>query len=326
MTSYIHFEEPWSRKNPPLKELMQAVIERGAPFRFCARGFSMYPFIRDRDMVTLVPLHLHRPLKVGDVVAFRQPDVDKLALHRIVQRKNGSFLIKGDNVPEPDGFIAPENILAVAVSVERKGRRVGGGLGPARGLLAYLSRHNKLRICNPLLPLIPFGYILRCIQGLKSYRKTIRHLLRPSILISEAGQADLEEAEERLGFMGSLSPHVTGFVARMNSKVVGFVDLVRHPHENNPYTGYWIFGLCVWLPCRGLGIGEALCRQAIARARSEGAEELSLLVYSENRAAVNLYRSLGFEPSPIHGLEKQLEEELKATGRRRMAMRLKLSS
>lgn len=326
MTSYIHFEEPWSRKNPPLKDLMQAVIEKGIPFRFCARGFSMYPIIRDRDIVTLEPLHPDKPLKVGDVVAFKKPDADKLALHRIVQRKNGSFLIKGDNIPVPDGLIALENILAVAVSVERKGRRVGGSLGPARGLLAFLSRRNKLWVCNPLLPLIPPAYILRNIQRSKSYRKAIRYLLRPSILISEACQVDLEEAEERLGFMGPLSPQVTGFVARLNSMAVGYVDLVKHPPEHYPYAGYWIFGLFVWLPCRGLGIGEALCCQAIARARAEGAKELSLLVYKENRSAVSLYRGLGFEPSPIHGLEDQLEEELKATGRRRIAMRLKLGS
>ncbi len=324
MNSYVHFEEPRSRRAPPLKELMRSVIEKGVPFRFRARGLSMHPFIRDRDIVTLVPLNMHGPLRVGDVVAFRQPHADKLAVHRIVQRRNGSFLIKGDNVHVPDGLIALENILAVAVTVERKGRRVGGGLGPARGLLAYLSRNNMLWACNPRLLLIPVAFILQKIQGLKIYRKTIPHLLHPAVVISKAGQVDLEEAEDRLGFMGSLNPHITGFVARMNSRVVGYADLVRHPPENYPYSGYWIFGLFVWLPTRGMGIGDALCRRAIELAREEGAKELCLLVYPENSAAVNLYRSLGFEPSTISGLEKQLGDELKATGRRRMAMRLKL--
>jgi GNAT superfamily N-acetyltransferase/molybdopterin converting factor small subunit len=321
MTSYVHFEDSQDQKTPPLKDLMQAVIEKDASFRFRARGFSMYPFIKDRDVITLEPLH--RPLKSGDVVAFRQPHADKLAVHRIISAKGSSFLIKGDNVPEPDGLIPREDIFAMAAAVERKGERVGGGLGSARGLLAFLSRHNLLWTCNPHLPLIPFAFILRNIQGLKSYRRVIRHL-HPPIQTREANEADLEEAQDRLGFIGSLGPLVTGFVAIMHSRIVGYVDLVRHPPENAPYVGYWIFGLYIWLPCRGLGLGEALCRQAISRARAEGAEELHVLVYPRNRAALNLYGNLGFETTIIPGLERQLEEELKTGGKRRMLMSLRL--
>jgi len=127
-----------------------------------------------------------------------------------------------------------------------------------------------------------------------------------------------------LGFIGSLCPLITGFVAIMNSRIVGYVDLVRHPQENAHYVGYWIFGLYIWLPCRGLGLGEALCRQAISCARAEGAKELSLLVYPQNRAALNLYRNLGFEPTINPGLEGQLKGELKTTGKRRTVMSLKL--
>jgi GNAT superfamily N-acetyltransferase len=321
MTSYVHFEDSWDQKTPPLKDLMQAVIEKDAAFRFRARGFSMYPFIKDRDVITLEPLH--RPLKSGDVVAFRQPHADKLAVHRIISAKSGSFLIKGDNVPEPDGLIPREDIFAVAASVERKGERVGGGLGSARGLLAFLSSRNLLWTCNPQLLLIPFAFILRNIQGLRSYRAGIRHL-HPTIQIREANEADLEEAQDRLGFIGSFGPLVTGFVAIMHSRIVGYVDLVRYPPKNAPYLGYWIFGLYIWLPCRGLGLGEALCRQAISCARAEGSHELNLLVYPQNRAALNLYRNLGFEPAIIPGLEGQLKEELKTTGKRRTAMSLRL--
>jgi GNAT superfamily N-acetyltransferase len=321
MTSYVHFEDSWDQKTLPLKDLIQAAIEKDAAFRFRARGFSMYPFIKDRDVITLEPLH--RPLKSGDVVAFRQPHADKLAVHRIVSEKGSSFLVKGDNIPEPDGLIPHEDIFAMAAAVERKGKQVGGGLGSARGLLAFLSRSNLLWTCNPHLPLIPFAFILRNIQGLKSYRMAIRHL-HPSIQIREANEADLEEAQDRLGFMGSFNPLVTGFVAIMRSRIVGYVDLVRHPPQNAPYVGYWIFGLNIWLPCRGLGLGEALCRQVVSRARAEGAEELHVLVYLHNRAALNLYRNLGFETTTIPGLERQLEEELKTTGKRRMVMSLRL--
>jgi len=323
MTSYVSFEDSQDQKTPPLKDLMQAVIDKDASFRFRARGFSMYPFIKDRDVITLEPLH--RPLGRGDVVAFRQPHADKLAVHRIVSTKEGSFLVKGDNIPKPDGLILRKDIFAVASAVQRKGKRIGGGLGSARGLLAFLSLHDLLWACNPHFPLIPFAFVLRSIQDLKSYRTAIRHL-HLSIQIREANEADLEEAQDRLGFIGSLGPLVTGFVAIMHSRIVGYVDLVRHPQENAPYVGYWIFGLYIWLPCRGLGLGEALCRQAISCARAEGAKELSLLVYPQNRAALNLYRNLGFEPTINPGLEGQLEGELKTTGKRRTVMSLRLDS
>jgi ribosomal protein S18 acetylase RimI-like enzyme len=73
-----------------------------------------------------------------------------------------------------------------------------------------------------------------------------------------------------------------------------------------------------------MGVGKSLCIQAIARAEEEGAENLHLLVNPENKAAVNLYRSLGFEPTEIPTLEKILKEEMQATSQRRIAMRLKL--
>jgi ribosomal protein S18 acetylase RimI-like enzyme len=211
----------------------------------------------------------------------------------------------------------------LVASVDQKGVLVGCGLGSCKGLLAFSSRRNLLWNYNPRLTLIPFDSMLRNIQGLKIYRMAIRHL-HPTIQIREANEADLEEAKDRLGLIGSLSPVVTGFVAILNSRIVGYVALVRHPPEDEPYIGYWISGLKIWLPCRGLGLGEALCHKAIDKAKAEGAEELHLLVYPENMVAINLYRNLGFEPARIPGVEECLEEALKTTGRRETAMRLRL--
>ena len=51
-----------------LAELMKNVLARGLPFRFRVRGWSMTPFIRDFDVVTVVPLG--STPRTGDVVAF----------------------------------------------------------------------------------------------------------------------------------------------------------------------------------------------------------------------------------------------------------------
>lgn len=302
-------------KDEALHELMIAVIEKGASFRFRARGFSMSPFIRDRDVITLAPL---KGIGPGDVVAFRHPQSGKLAVHRILETKTEGCLIKGDNVPEPDGIIPDEDILAVAVMVERKCRKVAGGLGHTKWLLASLSKHNMLWIFDPMLPLIPFARLLRRLQEFRTYRRAVRSL-NPQIKILDASKIDMEKLSDRMGIIYSLNPKATCFVAQLNSRIVGCASLVRH----SPHGSYWIPNLSVWLPCRGLGLGEALCRQIIERARAEGAEELRLLVNPQNRAAINLYKKLGFKPTVIPGLEEQLDDELKAIGRRWMAMSMR---
>jgi ribosomal protein S18 acetylase RimI-like enzyme len=46
---------------------------------------------------------------------------------------------------------------------------------------------------------------------------------------------------------------------------------------------------------RGRGVGEALCREAIARARGAGAESVNLTSRPSREAANRLYQRLGFE-------------------------------
>jgi hypothetical protein len=171
--NYIRIADQLKLTNDILHELMTAVIENGASFRFRARGFSMFPLIRDRDIITLAPLKSVGP---GDVVAFRHPNSGKLAVHRILETNVDGFLIKGDNIPEPDGIIPAENILAVAVSVERNCRKVGGGLGHTKWLLAVLSKHNMLWSFNPRLPLLPFARLLERLQEFRIYRRAVRCL------------------------------------------------------------------------------------------------------------------------------------------------------
>ena len=124
-----------------LMELIQAAVGRGARLRFKACGFSMCPFIRNEDVLTVAPLNGASP-GLGDVVAFRRPDTGKLVIHRIVGKKGSSYLIKGDNALEADGLVTSAEIAARVVKVERGSRRVFIGLGPERRVVALLSRRN----------------------------------------------------------------------------------------------------------------------------------------------------------------------------------------
>ena len=150
---------------PALVDLMRAVLARGRSFRFRARGWSMSPFIRDGDVVTVAPLqppdrspHAPTPSSpsagnvtearncdVGQVVAFVSALGRRLLVHRIIGRHESGFLIQGDNLSGPVAdTVRPDDILGRVVRIERGRKRVWLGLGPERYAIAVLSRAGLL--------------------------------------------------------------------------------------------------------------------------------------------------------------------------------------
>ena len=134
-----------------LANLMQSVLDRGASFRFRARGFSMNPFIRDKDVLT-VSRDSGRSVEVGDVVAVLTPVTGWLIVHRVVRSKGRDVLVKGDNCSEPDGVFARSVIAGVITSVERNGKKVWLCNGFGKKIIAFTSRTGLLnRLILPFL-------------------------------------------------------------------------------------------------------------------------------------------------------------------------------
>lgn len=121
-----------------LSNLMQSVLRRGASFRFRASGFSMTPFIRDKDVLT-VSSNLRHDTEVGDVVAAVSPVTGRVIVHRVVRSTSRGVLIKGDNCGRPDGLFARNTIAGVITSVERNGKKVRVGCGFGKKIIALLS-------------------------------------------------------------------------------------------------------------------------------------------------------------------------------------------
>jgi signal peptidase I len=136
-----------SLSGPALIQLLRAVLGKGALVRFRAKGFSMSPFIKNEDVVTLSPLQNASP-GIGEVIAFVLQETDKLCVHRVVGKKGGFYATKGDNSSEADESVPRENILGFVTRVERGGKEVFLGLGPERFLIAFLGSRGLL------LPLI----------------------------------------------------------------------------------------------------------------------------------------------------------------------------
>ena len=126
-----------------LPELMRSVLRRGALFRFRATGASMSPLIRGGDTLTVAPIVRTR-LRLGEVVAFVHPETNRLVVHRIVAAARGAFLLWGDRVAAPDGWMPRAAILGRVTQVERNGRRVRLGLGAERAVVALMQRRGWL--------------------------------------------------------------------------------------------------------------------------------------------------------------------------------------
>lgn len=89
------------------------------------------------------------------------------------------------------------------------------------------------------------------------------------------------------------APGSVVLVARVDSRIVGTLTLAmfRIP------TGLraWIEDVVVDEAARGLGVGEALTRAAIAEAGRRGASTVELTSRPSREAANRLYRRIGFE-------------------------------
>jgi signal peptidase I len=126
-----------------LPGLVKEILSKGAECRFQAKGHSMSPFIKDGDIVTISPLTNSSP-GLGDVVAFNRPENENLIIHRVVEKRNNDYYVRGDNLPEADGLVQARDILGYVNKVERNGKNVRVGLGPERFLIALLNRKGLL--------------------------------------------------------------------------------------------------------------------------------------------------------------------------------------
>jgi len=149
-----------SLSSQQLEELMRGVLGKGASLRFRSKGFSMSPFIKDGDVLTIAPVQRANP-RFGDVVVFTHPSTRKLIIHRVVGKRADAYLTKGDNIPEADGFIAKANILGRVIKVERNGEEPPFGLGPDRFIIAFLTRWRLLPLLGPIWRFARFIIIRR---------------------------------------------------------------------------------------------------------------------------------------------------------------------
>jgi len=144
-SEYISYGGELHLSNSAQLELLLGLLKRGVPLRTTVRGCSMFPFIRDFDILIIAPLNEAEPC-LGGIVAFIRNNTGKLAIHRIIAKKEVGWLMRGDNCPEADGVVVLGQIIGHVTRIERRGRVINFGFKPGIGsyLIAWLSARNLL--------------------------------------------------------------------------------------------------------------------------------------------------------------------------------------
>jgi len=324
------------------ERLSADILARGGSFDFEAHGHSMAPAIRDGDVLTLEPAR-GEAVRAGDVVLYRdlrsQPVVHRVA-ERQVRDGRVVLTIRGDAAPGAAEQVAAERVLGRVVRVQRRGRAID----LHRPLLGWLARCG---IGTASLDYAWWGRAARAavrsvavrVQRLRFYRYCAGRILGGPI---RCRLATLADAGDLAGIYGhavfaqddrpltrddhpaeSSGPDTAGrrlvLVAHAGRRLAGAAMLIR-PADQAAYPDWWIFSMLVRLVFRGAGIGERLVRLALEQAAAEGGERVHLLVSEDNRAAIELYRKMGFQPSALPVLGRQLDAEAGCEGRRRIIM------
>ncbi len=121
-----------------LSELSKDILKKGKSVRFQAKGWSMHPFIQDRDFITVSPVE-KSSIKIGDVVFYSTTE-DRVVVHRFIgkyHKDNSVFmLIKGDTTFWHFERVDLQNILGKVEAIERNGqtKKINTGFYRLKGM------------------------------------------------------------------------------------------------------------------------------------------------------------------------------------------------
>jgi len=135
---FIEEKTEWSLSNAALVCLIQEVLGRGGSFKFIAKGFSMAPFIRDQDEITVSPLK-GLGVGIGRVAVRINPKSGGIVVHRVIWRSKAMYIIRADNGYAADGVFPRTHIIGQVTEIGRAGKNITFGLGFERYIVAFLS-------------------------------------------------------------------------------------------------------------------------------------------------------------------------------------------
>jgi len=139
------------------------LLHQGYGVRFYAKGWSMYPTIKDGERITVEPVVPSR-VKRGDILLYHNGR--GVVAHRVVQfaRKMALlnaqapvlgtfFILRGDACSTCDEPVEGNQVLGKVLCVERNGRLIN--LNGWKSIMLYAVHLCRSRILNSIIKSIP---------------------------------------------------------------------------------------------------------------------------------------------------------------------------
>ncbi|MBW2063651.1 MAG: signal peptidase I [Deltaproteobacteria bacterium] len=140
------------------QDLCTQLLVEGLGIRFMALGRSMYPTIREKDIITIAPI-APSEVKRGDIILYRSDS--GIVAHRVLrvttfQGTKNQFTMGPDTWGKPREVIGVENVLGRVLHIERDGMRLDPYSARAKVRLALhkIASRTKRLLRNPH----PFGF------------------------------------------------------------------------------------------------------------------------------------------------------------------------
>ena len=133
-------------------------------------------------------------------------------------------------------------------------------------------------------------------KHIESFSSAVGSVARERKYLAFLDQPSLEKS--RAFVLENIEGNWPHYVAISDGKVIGWCDITSLHRPVFAHSGS--LGIGVLAPYRGQGIGEALMRKAIEKAKTLGLTRIELTVREKNKPAISLYEKLGFVVEGLH--------------------------
>jgi len=120
-------------------DLIKQALDLHGRFRLKARGGSMYPLIRDGELIEIIPLDPEK-VRFGDIIMTVFGN-ERYVIHRVVRLKRGEkiFYTKGDSIDAVDPPAGPDEFLGIVHWYAHRGRIIQSRRGLMRLTAPFLA-------------------------------------------------------------------------------------------------------------------------------------------------------------------------------------------
>jgi RimJ/RimL family protein N-acetyltransferase len=127
---------------------------------------------------------------------------------------------------------------------------------------------------------------------LESFNATLNTICAERRYLASVDGFSLEKSRQFI--QSGLDRRTIQQVAAVGTQIVGWCDIIPYPEPG--FTHVARLGMGLLKDYRGCGIGTRLLSACLRQAQDTPLEKVELQVFTDNAAAIALYKKLGFQP------------------------------